>query len=141
MKRRFALGWTLLIAALALALPAATVTAAGGNSYRVIDNYCADNQVVFKAKIIASGASEATKLTIDSWAQERHGGTWQTTWTWNQKVLNFEPNGTRHTLTAKRTYPNFPYKSRIVMRLRAWGYMTQLYSVKLHSVGCLWTPA
>jgi hypothetical protein len=129
--------WTPLVLALALALPASTAAGGSGYSYRVIYNYCSGYQVNFKVKNIAAGWTPANYLTIDSWAQRKINGRWQTVYTWNQAWYSFNANGQKHTLTSNRQYNgNSSYFFRIVMRLRAWQNNNLLATKTLHSVKC-----
>ncbi len=77
MRKRLALLWTMAVLASAMALPV-TTAAAGGYSYRTVYNYCNGYQVNLKMKAIAAGHTPANSLTIDSWAQRRVNGYWQT---------------------------------------------------------------
>ena len=136
MRKRFALLWTMGILAAALALPATTV-AGGGYTYKTVYNYCNGYQVNLKMKNMAAGYTPANKLTIDSWAQRRVNGYWQTVYTWNRSVYNFVANGDKHTLTAWRSYNgNANYYFRIVFRLRAWHNSNVLADSSFKSVKC-----
>jgi len=135
MRQRLALGWTLLIVLLALALPATTLAAS--YNHKITRNECGASKVFLTVKAIAPGTTPGNKLTIDSWAQEKHGGVWQTTWVWNQVKYTYTPDGTKHTLTVARNYPFMTYTARIVMQVRAFSGHTQLYSATVRSVRCV----
>ena len=136
MRKRLTLLWTMAILASALALPA-TTAAANGYSYRTVYNYCNGYQVNLKMKAIAQGYTNANSLTIDSWAQRRVNGYWQTVYNWNQTYYNFPANGQRHSLTAWRSYNgNANYYFRIVFKLRAWRNNTVLATSTFKSVKC-----
>jgi hypothetical protein len=132
----------------ALALPASTAAAGGyvsaghrnastGYKYRVMYSYCSGSTVNFKVRNIAKGYTPANKLTIDSWAQRRKGGRWQTVYTWARAKYTFPVNGYTHKLTSYRSYiGNDTYLFRIVFRLRAWHNKKVLATTTLHSVKC-----
>ena len=136
MRKRFAMLWVVAVLGVALVLPA-SVAAGGGYSYRTVYNYCSGNQVNLKMKNIAAGFTPADRLTIDSWAQRKLSGGWQTVYTWNRVNYSFNPNGSKHTLTAWRSYNgnNF-YYFRILFRLRAWDGNRLLASSSFKSVKC-----
>lgn len=136
MRKRFTLLWALMVLVIAMALPA-TTAAAGGYTHKTVYNYCYGNQVNLKMKAISAGWTPANSLTIDSWAQRKLGGGWQTVYTWNQAYYNFFANGAKHTLTAYRSYNgNSAYYFRILFRLRAWQGNHLLASSTFKSVKC-----
>lgn len=139
MRRPFTLLFVPLIAALALALPPA-VAGAGEYPVRVVYNYCAgqgDNQVNLKMRISARGHTNANRLTIDSWAQRRINGSWQTVYNWDRVGYRFEINGDRHNLAVWRSYNGTnTHLFRIVFRLRAWHNRSELFSKVYASVAC-----
>jgi hypothetical protein len=127
----------LVVAAALIAPAAAPAAAASGYSYKTVYNYCSGLQVRLKMKNIAAGYTPANKLTIESWAQRRVSGKWQTVYTWNKAVYKYAWNGKSHTLTAWRSYnANNSYWFRIVFRLRAWHNRTLLASSTFKSVKC-----
>lgn len=142
MRKRFALLWTPLILAMAMALPASTaaVSPATVGSYKVISNYCygpGANSVYFKAKVTAYGSTNANYLTIDSWAQRYIGGHWQTVFNWNQFYSSYTPDGYDHWLKVWRSYQgNNSYYFRIVFNLRIWHNNTLLAAKTIHSFKC-----
>jgi len=136
MRRRFALLWTAMVLGAALMLPA-SVAAASGYTYKTVYNYCNGNQVNLKMKNKAAGWTPANRLTIESWAQRKLAGGWQTVYIWNDAVYNFNWNGSGHTLTAWRSYNgNNSYFFRILFRLRAWQGNNLLASSTFKSVKC-----
>lgn len=136
MRRRLMLFWTPVVLGLALLLPA-TTAAAGGFTYKTVYNYCNGNQVNLKMKNMAAGWTNANSLTIDSWAQRKLPGGWQTVYNWNQSYYNFSANGQKHTLTAWRSYNgNNSYYFRTLFRLRAWHNNNLLASSTFKSVKC-----
>jgi hypothetical protein len=121
-----------------MALPLA-MPVAGASAYpvRVVHNYCDGNTVHLKMRISARGYTNANKLTIDSWAQRRVSGSWQTVYNWQRAVYRFEVNGDRHTLTSTRSYHGTAsHDFRIVFQLRAWHNQRVLHSSKFRSVAC-----
>ena len=136
LRKRFTLLWAMVVLMIAMALPAATA-AAGGYTHKTVYNYCYGNQVNLKMKAIAAGWTPANSLTIDSWAQRKLAGGWQTVYTWNQVYYNFNANGLKHTLTAFRSYNgNSSFYFRILFRLRAWQGNSVLASSTFKSVKC-----
>lgn len=136
MRKRFTLLWALVVLLIAVALPASTA-AASGYTYKSVYNYCNGNQVNLKMKDMAAGWTPANSLTIDSWAQRKLAGGWQTVYTWNQVYYNFNANGQKHTLTAWRSYNgNSSYFFRILFQLRAWQGNNLLASSSFKSVSC-----
>jgi hypothetical protein len=134
MRKRFALLWAMVVLVIAMALPAATA-AAGGYTYKTVYNYC--NQVNLKMKNMAAGYTPANSLTIESWAQRKLAGGWQTVYIWNDVYYNFNANGLKHTLTAYRQYNgNSSFLFRILFRLRAWQGNNLLASSTFKSVKC-----
>lgn len=136
MRKRFVLLGTGVLLLLALMLPA-TTAASSPYSYKTVYNYCNGDQVNLKMKNIASGASAANKLTIESWAQRKTSSGWQTVFVWNTSVYKYAWNGAQHTLTAWRSYNgNNVYFFRIIFRLGAWRGNTLLASSSFKSVNC-----
>jgi len=137
MRKRLSLLWALAVLAAAMALPASTV-AADGNTYKVLYNYCAGANPMFKVKNIARGWSAANKLTNESWVEKKPpGGTWATVYTWDVSQYKFETNGDKHWLTSWRTWEGNRYNwFRIVFRLRAWNGNNMLSSVTIYSRKC-----
>lgn len=137
MRKRLMLIWTPVVLALAIMLPA-TTAAAGGYTHQTVYNYCNGNQVNLKMKAMAAGWTPANSLTVDSWAQRKLSGGWQTVYIWNQVYYNFPANsGVQHTLTAFRSYNgNNSYFFRILFRLRAWHNNSVLASSTFKSVAC-----
>ena len=140
MRRRMAVIWTLLVIGAALAAPAtAAAGTATGFGYKVIYNYCQGTTVHFKVKNIAEGATEANKLTIESWARRapRKTGPWSVVYIWNKAKYKYEIDGNKHWLTSWRSYHgNNSYWFQIVFRVRAWHNRTMLASVEVPSKMC-----
>jgi hypothetical protein len=136
MRKRLVLLWTPLLLGLVLLLPGSSL-AANAYTYRTVYNYCDSNYAVhFKARNIVSGASDANKLTIESWAQYKYFGSWHTDFHWKTAVSRFPIDGTTHSLTLSKTYSGGDLHGRIVFRLRAW-YNSTLFAEKLlNSVSC-----
>ena len=137
-RRPFALLFTPLVVALALLLVAAA-PAAAATAYpvKVLNNYCDGQTVVLKMRITARGYTNANKLTIDSWAQRRVSGSWQTVYTWQRAAYKFQVNGDQHSLTSVRSYHGTnTHAFRIVFRLRAWHNRNVLFSTTFRSVAC-----
>jgi hypothetical protein len=138
LRRPFALLLTPLVLALGMALTLATPVA-GATDYpvRVVHNYCDGNTVHLKMRITARGYTNANKLTIDSWAQRRVSGEWQTVYNWQRAVYKFTINGDLHSLTSTRSYHGTrSHDFRIVFLLRAWHNQRVLFSTKVRSVAC-----
>jgi hypothetical protein len=121
-------------------LPGVVTAAPSDYPVRRVYDYCAgadDNQVNLKMRISARGYTTANRLTIDSWAQRKVNGRWQTVYRWDRAGFRFEPDGNRHTLAAWRSYNGTnAYPFRIVFRLRAWHNSTVLRSTLARSVVC-----
>jgi hypothetical protein len=127
---------TPLILAAAMLIPAPT-TAAAAYPVRVVHNYCDGQTVHLKMSISARGYTDANKLSIDSWAQRRVSGSWQTVYNWQRAVYAFEVDGNRHTLTSFRSYHGTrSHEFRIVFKLRAWKGRHVLHSTVYRSVAC-----
>jgi hypothetical protein len=135
MRKRFALLWTPVVLGLALMLPA-TTAASSGYTYKTVYNYCDGYTAKLKMKDIAAGYTPANKLSIESWAQEKYGGSWHYVYTWNTAVYKFSANGSGHYLTTWRGYNGGANLARIVFRLRAWHGSSLLAQSTFHSVAC-----
>ena len=137
MRRRFAMLWTMAVLGAALALPATTAAGGSGYSYKVPYNYCNGYQVNMKVKAIAAGWTSADGITIESKAQRKTGSGWQTVYTWNRADYAFFTNGSKHSLTAWRSYNgNSSYYFRLWFRLRVWDGNYILAQKVLTSVKC-----
>jgi hypothetical protein len=137
MRRKLVMLVVPLVVAASLLITPATTIAASGYTYKTVYNYCSGLQVRLKMKNTAAGFTSANKLTIESWAQRRIHGRWQTVYTWNKAVYKYAWNGKSHTLTTWRSYNgNNSYWFRIVFRLRAWHNRTLLASSSFKSVRC-----
>ncbi|MEP7360711.1 MAG: hypothetical protein ABI744_03940 [Chloroflexota bacterium] len=146
MRQRLVLGWTVAVLLIALMLPVATSAASYGTgyNYKVTHMWCYGQngpQVGFEVKNTAAGTTDATRLTIDSWAERRpaSGGSWATFRTWPQESRSFAINGTKHSLKVFRgvDYHNgSPWQRRVAMRLRGWHNSTVRASTTIYSNAC-----
>lgn len=125
-----------LLVVLALLTPYGAA-AASAYPVKTVYNYCDGTTVKLKMRITARGFTDANRLTIDSWAQRKVSGRWQTVYRWTQAEYRFEPNGNKHSLTAWRSYHGTrSHKFRITFRLRAWNNRDVLHSTLYRSVSC-----
>ena len=137
MRRRFAMLWTMAVLGAALALPATTAAGGGGYTYKILYNYCNGYQPNMKVKAIAAGWTPADGITIESKAQRKTSSGWQTVYTWQRADYAFFPNGSKHSLTAWRSYNgNSSYWFRLWFRLRVWDGNYILAQKVLTSVKC-----
>jgi hypothetical protein len=139
MRKRLSLLWVFAVVAAAFALPASTA-AANGNDYKIVHNYCAGANPMFKVKNIARGWSNANRLTNESWVEKKPGGrgqTWTKIYTWEVARYQFNANGDKHWLTSWRTWQGNRYNwFRIGFRLRAWNGQNMISSVTVYSRKC-----
>lgn len=138
MRRRLTLASTFIAILLALTLPASTL-AYSGISYSKEVNTCAGLDVHFTVKFWAAGNTNATKLTVDSWAQrDANDGAWKTVKTWTRHTYSFAINGHTHSVTGSLVYKgkvNY-YRYRIQMHLQAWHNSTRLKQYTVTSIHC-----
>jgi hypothetical protein len=143
MRKRFGLLWALVVLGAALALPATTAAGGGGYTYTVLQNYCYgpynSSSVYFKVKNQAAGWTDANKLTIEAWAQEKNGS-WYNIYHWAKAIYSYYRDGSKHWLTRWYSWePNSSasvYWHRIKLRLRAWDGSYLLASKVLYSKQC-----
>jgi hypothetical protein len=128
----------LLVVGAVVAFPA-SAAAADNFSYKVVYNYCHGADPHFKVKNIAAGASNANKLTTETWVEKRPGGshTWSKIYSWDVARYKFRINGDKHWLTSWRTWNGDRFNwYRIGFRIRAWHNTTLLSSEVLYSRKC-----
>ena len=138
MRKRLTMLATLALAGAFLALPSSAAAATDYESV-IRYNYCDGVDPRFKVKNIAYGATEANKLTNESWVERRPGGssTWTKVYTWPKAKYKFAINGDRHWLTSWRTWEGDQSNwYRIGFRVRAWHNSTLLSSEVVYSVKC-----
>ena len=138
MGKRLSLVSMLLVIGAALALPASTA-AASGYEAKVIYNYCTGADPHFKVRNTAYGATDANKLTTETWVERRPGGssTWTKIYSWAAAKYKFATNGDKHWLTSWRTWTGDQRNwYRIGFRARAWHNSTLLSSEVVYSRKC-----
>jgi hypothetical protein len=144
MRRRFTLFWTLLIIALALSLPAATMAASF--TYTVKKNTCTASggyygygQLYFKVRMDEYGRSGANKFTMDAKLQHRNvgGSRWRTEYKWTRDTYTFPNNSASYSYVSWYSYqPNDFAWHRIVVTLKVWNGGTLLAKQVLRGKSC-----
>lgn len=140
MRKRFALLWTPVVLALALALPASTA-AGSAYGYRVLSNYCyAEGNVYFKVKMIKpEGSFSADRFTMDARAQHRNigGSQWSNEYYYARQSANVPNTTSKVTWTRWFSYANPEHHwHRIVVKLRVWNGPNVIAQSTVRSVAC-----
>lgn len=149
MRRRFALGWVLLVIVLALMVPA-TTAASSSFRYTVLKNQCSlyggwygDGSVQYKVKLTERGWSGTNQFQTETYLQEAEpGGNWyDLDGPWVKTSRWFNDDYTTWSWTSVQKYSFSEYEAsnfyhRLATHIEFWGNNNLISEKWLYSRSC-----